>query len=127
MSRSYCVYRIISEVVLGDRVLAADTDGSTSFSTVIAVPHGKNSIAQNFNHISTASRDIKMTPDHLILSGTCGSSYSAFSLTKAGDVQTGACIRSVDGEEEVLYINEEVVTFPIYAEVEMYKLSLGLL
>ena len=91
--------KFISEVSVGDRILAANAAGSMSFSTVIAVPHGKNSIVTDFNQISTVSRDIRMTPDHLILTGTCGS--STISLVKASDVEAGVCIKTVDGDEEV--------------------------
>jgi len=103
--------KLISEVEVGDRVLAADATGSTSFSTVVSVPHGKNSIVADFNHITTATRDIKMTPDHLILAGACGA--SAFSLTKAGDVEAGVCVKSVEGEEKVTS-NEVVQSSGIY-------------
>ena len=91
---------MISEVKIGDRVLAADLKGQTVFATVLAVPHSKNSVVTNFNHISTMSRDIKMTPDHLILTGACDS--SVFLLVKAGDVETGVCIKTVEGEEKVI-------------------------
>jgi len=39
-----------------------------------------------------------MTSDHLILAGTCG---FPLSLMKAADVEAGACIKSVDGEDAV--------------------------
>jgi len=55
-----------------------------------------------------------MTPDHLILSGACGT--SSFSLTKAGDIEAGACVKSVDGEERVAS-NEVIRSSGIYTVI----------
>jgi len=91
----------LSEVSVGDRVLAASADGKTLFSPVVAMPHALNEAKAVFQHISAASgRDIKLTPLHLIANGACGS--GKFSLVQANTVQVGSCLRSVDGEERVV-------------------------
>lgn len=91
--------KLISEIKVGDVVLASDMQGNTKYSEVIAVPHGVNQITAHFSQIATAERDIKLTPDHLILSGACGS--ASMSLVQAGDVEIGACIMTVNGQQEV--------------------------
>ena len=45
--------RAISEVTVGDRVLAADVSGETLFSEVVFVPHGDNKESAPFGHIRT--------------------------------------------------------------------------
>ena len=51
--------RAISEVTVGDRVLAADVSGETLFSEVVFVPHGASKESALFAHITTESgRDV---------------------------------------------------------------------
>ena len=72
------------------------------------MPHKQNKVHATFAHISTSSgKDIKLTPDHLILSGRCGSLSSAGSgaLVRAADLQLKSCVKTVDGEEEVVTVN----------------------
>ena len=93
--------RAISDVRVGDRVLAADAGGRTSYSDVVFVPHRANSDDALFTHITTASgRDIKMTPSHIILAGPCHSSAS-LPLTYASSVSVGDCVMTVSGEDMV--------------------------
>jgi predicted extracellular nuclease len=93
--------RAISDVRVGDRVLAADAAGRTSYSDVVYVPHRANSDDALFTHITTASgRDIKMTPSHIILAGPCHSSAS-LPLTYASSVSVGDCVMTVSGEDMV--------------------------
>ena len=93
--------RAISDVRVGDRVLAADAAGRTSYSDVVYVPHRANSDDAVFTHITTASgRDIKMTPSHIILAGPCHSSAS-LPLTYASSVSVGDCVMTVSGEDMV--------------------------
>ena len=93
--------RAISDVRVGDRVLAADAAGRTSYSDVVYVPHRANSDDALFTHITTASgRDIKMTPSHIILAGPCHSSAS-LPLTRASSVSVGECVMTVSGEDMV--------------------------
>ena len=93
------------DISLGDRVLAADNKGKTSFSTVIALPHEKNNIASKFTHITTESgADIKLTPDHLIPSGDCRIPVVDFSVVKAVDVEVGSCVSTINGKDRVATI-----------------------
>ena len=86
---------------MGDRVLAADAAGRTSYSDVVYVPHRANSDDALFTHITTASgRDIKTTPSHIILAGRCHSSAS-MPLTYASSVSVGDCVMTVSGEDMV--------------------------
>jgi hypothetical protein len=95
--------KMISDVTVGDCVLSSDVNGKTSFSDVIAVPHGYNNIETSFTQIFTSSgNDIKMTANHLLPSGVCGEELS---LTKASNVEVGSCIQIVKGQEEVVSIS----------------------
>ena len=91
----------ISDIRVGDRVLAADAAGRTSYSDVVFVPHRANNDDALFTHISTASgRDIKMTQSHIILAGPCGSA-GPLPLSYASSVSVGDCVMTVSGEETV--------------------------
>ncbi len=92
--------RLISDISVGDVVLAANADGKPVISEVIAVPHGRNEEIAEFRMITLSSgRDVKLTPDHLILTGVCG---SALSLQPAKNVETDMCVRTIDGDEVVV-------------------------
>ena len=90
----------MEDVQVGDKVLVASLDGkSTFYSPVMVLPHAANSIQTRFVQLSTVSgKDIKMTADHLVMSGVCGGSLS---LVQAGSVKVGACLATVSGEEAV--------------------------
>lgn len=91
--------KLISKVQVGDIVLAADASGKTSFSPVVFVPHGENENTANFVHIATVGlRDVKMTLNHVIPAGLCG---SALPLVHASKVSAGECIMTVSGQEVV--------------------------
>ena len=93
----------ISEVSVGDKVLAANAQGEMSFSEVVAIPHGRNSENAQFTQIDTDSqRDIKMTPDHLVMAAA---DCASFSLMAASAVQAGDCLRTVDGAEKVVSVS----------------------
>jgi Hint module len=93
--------KFISNVKVGDRVLAADAAGRTFYSDVVFVPHGPNTQRSLFTHISTAAgRSVKMTSNHIIPAGSCGSS-APLSLIYASKVRVGDCIMTVSGEEAV--------------------------
>jgi hypothetical protein len=87
--------KAISEVALGDSILSSDSIGNVKFSNVIAVPHDRNNELAIFTKLSTASADIKMTADHLIMvdAGCNG----VAKLTAASSVESGMCLVSVDG------------------------------
>ena len=91
----------MSEVKVGDRVLAADAQGKSFYSDVVFVPHGANEDRALFVHITTAlGRDIKMTGSHIIPSGPCGTT-SPLPLTYAKNVRVADCVMTVSGEERV--------------------------
>ena len=108
--------KFISEVRVGDRVLAADIFGKTHFSDVIFVPHGANTHTAVFAHITTSEgRDIKMTQNHVVPAGECGSS-ATMPLVYASAVQVGNCIMTVSGEERVV-MTEKFRTQGVYTIV----------
>ena len=91
--------KAIADVRSGDRVLAADGNGKAVFSEVIFVPHGANKEIALFVHITTTNgRDVKMTQNHLLPAGICGSTLP---LVYASDVSVGDCVQTVSGEEKV--------------------------
>ena len=91
--------KLISDVQVGDIVLAADASGNTVFSPVVFVPHGANANTAKFIQISTADgRDVKMTLNHVIPAGFCG---SVLPLVYASAVTVGECITTVTGQEVV--------------------------
>ena len=95
--------KALSEVVLGDRILTANMDGSLKgFSEVIATPHSGDAAKAKATFariITQGGKDIKMTPSHLVLAGDCNANLS---LVSAGSVEAGQCIQTVDGQDQVL-------------------------
>ncbi len=95
--------KLISEVAVGDRVLAFSTKtNSAVFSEVVSVPYAANNVDATFAEIVTANSNVKMTPAHLLPAGTCG----ALSLMQAGEVKVGDCISTVSGEQVVTGVNK---------------------
>eukprot|EP01041_Mallomonas_annulata_P004491 gene4492-8934_t len=115
--------KLISEVVVGDRVLAYSVaTGSFGYSDVIAVPHDVNDITMSFRDIHTSSgKNVKMTDLHLLPAGNCDNKNSlqaqeqspttttvtsavtsSFPLVEASRVRTGQCIMTTTGIEKVL-------------------------
>ena len=93
--------KAISDVIVGDRVLAANAAGNTVYSEVIFVPHGANTEIALFTQISTVDgRDIKMTQNHILPAGACKSS-TTMPLIYASQVSVGDCIQTVSGEQKV--------------------------
>ena len=93
--------RSISDIRVGDQVLAADAVGRTFYSEVVFIPHGTNNRNSIFLQISTVNdRSIKMTSSHVIPSGPCGSA-EFLPLVYASNVRVGDCIMTVSGEETV--------------------------
>mmetsp|Transcript_30584 Transcript_30584/g.31127 ORF Transcript_30584/g.31127 Transcript_30584/m.31127 type:complete len:224 (+) Transcript_30584:65-736(+) len=94
----------ISDVRIGDRVLSYSSAAKDFvYSTVVAVPHEPNSITASFIRIATKSKEIKMTPGHLIFAGSCGRDGE---LVSASQVKSGQCVKTVDGEEEVMTVDK---------------------
>ena len=94
--------KALSEVQLGDMVLTARLDGSTKgFSPVIAVPHaGEAATAATFLQLSTETSDVKMTPDHLVLAGSCAAA-APMALKQARFVSVGDCLQTTEGKAPV--------------------------
>jgi len=107
----------MEDVQVDDKVLVASLDGkSTFYSPVMVLPHAANSVQTTFTQISTVSgRDIKMTADHLVMGGVCGSSLS---LVQVGSLKIGECVQTVSGEEVVSFVSV-VIGEGIYTVVPM--------
>jgi len=91
----------MDQVQIGDKVLVASTTDlkSTFYSAVMVSPHATNSLEARFIQLATESgKSIKMTADHLVMSGICGSTLA---LVQADTVQVGACLATVSGEDVV--------------------------
>jgi hypothetical protein len=94
----------MDKVQIGDKVLVASLvdSKSTFYSPVMLIPHLTNSVKATFVHMSTVSgRDVKMTADHLVMSGECGHGTSSLSLVQAASVKVGTCLATVTGEDTV--------------------------
>ena len=104
----------ISDVKIGDSVLAANAAGKTRFSEVVYLPHGANKESAMFTRISTVrNHDIKMTSKHILPAGICDTSLP---LVYASDVSVGDCIQTVYGQEEVSKV-ETVLGLGLYTIV----------
>ena len=96
--------RAIHEIEVGDFILAGNTHGQTTFSEVIYIPHVVNKQKTIFVQITSESgRDVKMTRNHILPAGLCGSAN--LPLVYASQVASGDCIHTVSGEERVHKIN----------------------
>jgi hypothetical protein len=56
----------------------------------------------NFIHINTENKDLKMTKNHILPSGLCGSTLP---LVHASKVVIGDCVQSISGQEKVTSID----------------------
>jgi Hint module len=127
----------ISAVKVGYRVLSASPTGHLSYADVIAVLHSKNEIEASFVIISTPLNDLKLTPDHFLMAGVCGSQMI---LSKASDVSVGSFVMTVTGSAEVtatsvvrgkgVYVVNGIVASPFalnhYAANSFYNVFRGL-
>jgi hypothetical protein len=107
----------IANIVVGDRVLAANSKGVLSFSDVIAVPHAKNSDRVMFNEISLVNgASVRMTGEHLLpVAASCGAD-AVFSITAAKKVVINSCVMTVNGQSVVVG-NDKVAGAGIYTIV----------
>jgi hypothetical protein len=95
--------KAISEVQLGDRVLTASLDGTASgFSPVVAIPHaGDVSTKTTFTQLTMESGvDVRMTPDHLLLAGSC--SATKLPLVQASSVRVGDCLQTAFASKQIV-------------------------
>jgi hypothetical protein len=99
--------------------LVSASDGSLLFSQVVFLPHEKNAIAASFISLSSATRTVRMTPQHLVMaSKTCDT--SSLSLSYASDVNVGSCLSTVDGLEVVTDVSRSTGR-GIYTVVTAHK------
>jgi Hint module len=95
--------KFVADVRIGDRVLAADSTGKLVFSPVVYLPHGANKDIATFSQISTRNgHDVKMTINHVIFAGACG---SILPLVYASEVTVGDCIDTVSGQDVVVSVD----------------------
>ena len=92
--------KLIEAITIGDEILVSTLDGkSFTYSPVVAIPHAANKQMAVFTLLSTITgRQLKVTTDHLVLGGECG---SKFMLMKANDLKINDCIQTVSGEEVI--------------------------
>lgn len=88
--------KLISEVIVGDRVLTADRKGALSYADVVFIPHAANTETASFVELITEKgQTVKMTEKHLVK--TCGGD-----LAYAGSLKPMiACVQTVEGDAMV--------------------------
>ena len=100
----------IADIKVGDVILAANKLGVTSYSEVVAVPHGANSATANFIQFTTKSgHSVKMTADHIVLVSDCDSS-SGTDLVTAKSVKSGTCLLTTTGKQEVTAVETMILS-----------------
>ena len=110
----------ISEVRIGDSILAYSRVDGFKYSEVIALPHGKNTHMAEFIRLELSSgRDIKVTAQHLLpvadcthptitttataQSSVCSTRDIPYNTLKAASkVHIGQCLLTTTGQEEVI-------------------------
>lgn len=98
----------IEDAQVGDRILTASssTSGQVSYAPIVSIPHSKNDILASLVRLGTLSgKSISMVQDHLLFAGTCGSELT---LQLAGGVKEGDCVRTVQGEDEVVSVERHL-------------------
>ena len=94
--------KTMAELKLGDSIQSSDFDGKVSFSPVVFLPHKHNEEESTFLTFKTSGgKTLMVTPDHLF--PTC---KSRGTVVQARELKTGACLMTVDGEENL----NEIVT-----------------
>ena len=97
----------IVDVKVGDRIQVLRADSTLGFSDVVFVPHERNMKIATFIELETETmRSVKVTPEHLVLNGACSAPQESFTLTKADEVSTGTCLRTIEGLEKISAINK---------------------
>jgi hypothetical protein len=96
--------KAMSDADVADRVLVYSKERGFTYSPIIALPHPANDEPAFFAHVQMLSgNDIKMTRDHLVLAGKCGSALSGKSLTKAYALRVGDCLATVARAEDKIF------------------------
>ena len=107
----------ISEVRIGDSILAYSRSDGLKYSEVIALPHGKNThMAEFIRLVLSSGKDIKMTAQHLLPVADCTHATTARTqcdvcstldipyntLKPTSKVRIGQCLLTTTGQEEVI-------------------------
>ena len=94
------VIKFIQDVVVGDRILSANSKHELVFSEVIFIPHPKNDIPATFVVIEAENGiSLVLTPAHDLPNGMCG---AVKDNRPSSEVKVGSCIVSTSGEVKVL-------------------------
>jgi len=114
--------KAMADVAVGDRILTVNAKtGAHVYSSVVAVPHGKNAEKATFAVVTTASgRDVKMTANHMLPAGAC-ETPAALPVVSASSVSEGECVETVSGRERVVSVST-VEGGGIYTVVAMEEL-----
>ena len=111
--------KLISEVGLGDKVLSAHRSGTVRHADVVMVSHPFNLDKATFVKLVTnKGRSLKLTPDHFVPAGSCGTALSDLEVIRAAMVTPGMCVQTVTGEEIVSSV-DTVEGEGVYAHVTM--------
>lgn len=88
----------LSELRVGDEIQTADAKGELSFAKVVFLPHKNNSAVTKFVEVETYSgKRVRATSQHLLVA--CDGT-----LVCASSVKIGSCLRSIDGDDTVMRI-----------------------
>ncbi len=109
--------KMIQDIVLGDKILVMSMDKkSFMYSPVVAIPHDRNNDDGLLIVITTESnKDIKITPDHLIVGGKC---EKKLKLVYADFIRVNDCVQTIDGIEIVKSI-EKIYRKGLYTVVPL--------
>jgi len=92
--------KLFRSVQVGDSILSANRDGVTSYSNVVFLPHGENDKRANFVEIHTeGGKTIKMTHAHLL-------PLCSGALSLAVEIEAGSCVRTIDGDDNVVNVSK---------------------
>ena len=120
-------FKLIRDVQLGDMVLSADKSLRTTYSPVIAIPHGDNDAKAEFCELLLpGQRSIVLTPEHLLFAGACSEAADTFALVEAKTVSMGMCVLSSKVQKTRVEDNVRVVRlglFTIVTEEEFLVIS----
>ena len=95
----------ISELAIGDKVLAATSRGKHVFEEVEGLPHGKSPASEHFVELAVAragspAQVVRATPHHTFPACSHGHT-SQITTTKAKDFKAGDCVMTEHGKATV--------------------------
>ena len=111
--------KALSEVRVGDKLLVySDEAKSIVFSDIVVVPHASKTWKVEFVLLVTSAGDrLRLTPDHLIVAGDCGTLANSSShksgvptlpLISANKVFPGLCVLTLSGVQSVQSVSRVV-------------------